>query len=93
MLQATTWYRYNSAIPWSGGCGERDRKPNWSQCLAFCARQLPPPRRAIIDIAALDPSIAPPTAKAKTMLFAYQTRLALIRYRLALQFGGVSTRL
>lgn len=72
--------------------GERDRKPGWADCLAFCARQLPPPRRAFLDIAALDPAVAPPVAKAEAMLFAYRTRLALVRYRLALQFGGESSR-
>ncbi|MEG3167870.1 glycosyltransferase [Sphingomonas sp. LB3N6] len=72
--------------------GERDRKPGWADCLAFCARQLPPPRRAFLDIAALDPAVAPSVAKAGAMLFAYRTRLALIRYRLALQFGGESSR-
>ncbi|MBB5699304.1 glycosyltransferase [Sphingomonas yantingensis] len=72
--------------------GERDRKPGWADCLAFCARQLTPPRRAFLDIAALDPAVAPPVAKASAMLFAYRTRLALVRYRLALQFGGESSR-
>jgi hypothetical protein len=72
--------------------GERDRKPNWTECLAFCVRQLPLPRRAIIDIAALDPTISPPAAKAMAMLFAYRTRLVLIGYRLALRFGRESTR-
>lgn len=72
--------------------GERDRKPGWADCLAFCARQLPPPRRAFLDIAVLDPAVAPPVAKVGAMLFAYRTRLALIRYRLALQFGGESSR-
>lgn len=72
--------------------GERDRKPGWTDCLSFCARQLVPPRRAFLDIAALDPATAPPVAKALAMLFAYRTRLALARYRLALQFGGESTR-
>ncbi|MEZ0497969.1 glycosyltransferase family 2 protein [Sphingomonas sp. IW22] len=72
--------------------GERDRKPGWRDCLAFCARQLPPPRRAILDIAAINPARASWPAKAGAMLFAYRTRLALIRYRLELQFGGESTR-
>lgn len=72
--------------------GERDRRPGWGGCLAFCARQLPPPRRAILDIAAIDRTVASPPAKLAAMLFAYGTRWSLIRYRLALQFGGESTR-
>lgn len=72
--------------------GERDRKPGWGAALAFCARQLPPPRRAILDIAAIDPDTASPTAKLAAMMFAYGTRFSLMRFRLALQFGGESTR-
>lgn len=72
--------------------GERDRQPGWAAALAFCARQLPPPRRAILDIAAIDGGTASPAAKLAAMAFAYGTRFSLIRYRLALQFGGESTR-
>ncbi len=72
--------------------GERDRQPGWAECLAFCARQLPPPRRAILDIAAIDPAVAGWPTKVGAMAFAYRTRFSLIRYRLALQFGGESQR-
>lgn len=72
--------------------GEYDRKPGWAAALAFCARHLPPPRRAFLDIAAIDPNTARPSAKLGAMLFAYGTRFSLMRYRLALQFGGESTR-
>lgn len=72
--------------------GERDRRPEWRDCLAFCARHLTPPRRAFLDIAAIDREIASRGAKLAAMLFAYGTRWSLIRYRLALQFGGESTR-
>lgn len=72
--------------------GERDRHPGWGDCLTFCARQLPPPRRALLDIAAIDPAVAGTATKIGAMLFAYRTRFSLIRYRLALQFGGESQR-
>ena len=72
--------------------GERDRRPGWAACLAFCARQLPPPRRAILEIAAIDRRVATPAAKLRAMLFAYGMRFSLIRYRLAFQFGGESPR-
>lgn len=72
--------------------GEYDRSPGWAAALAFCARHLPPPRRAILDIAAIDAGVAPPAAKLAAMAFAYRTRFALMRYRLALELGGESTR-
>lgn len=72
--------------------GEYDRKPGWAAALTFCARHLPPPRRAILDIAAIDADVAPPIAKLGAMAFAYRTRFSLMRYRLALQMGGESTR-
>lgn len=72
--------------------GERDRRPDWRGCLAFCARQLPPPRRAILDIAAIDGRVASPRAKLAAMFFAYGTRFSLIRHRLALQSGAESSR-
>lgn len=72
--------------------GEYDRKPGWAAALAFCARHLPPPRRAILDIAAIDAKVASPVAKLGAMAFAYHTRFSLMRYRLALQLGGESTR-
>lgn len=72
--------------------GEYDRKPGWAAALAFCARHLPPPRRAFLDIAAIDPASARPSDKVRAMLFAYGTRFSLMRYRLALQFGGESSR-
>ncbi|VWX53330.1 glycosyltransferase family 2 protein [Novosphingobium sp. 9U] len=72
--------------------GEYDRKPGWGAALAFCARHLPPPRRAFLDIAAISPETAPLMTKLRAMVFAYGTRFSLMRYRLALQFGGESTR-
>jgi glycosyltransferase involved in cell wall biosynthesis len=72
--------------------GEYDRKPGWVAAIAFCVRHLPPPRRAILDIAAINPSTAPLMAKLGAMAFAYSTRFSLMRFRLALQFGGESTR-
>lgn len=72
--------------------GEYDRKPGWASAIAFCARHLPPPRRAILDIAAIDSETASLTAKLRAIAFAYGTRFSLMRYRLALQFGGESTR-
>ncbi|PXA94653.1 glycosyl transferase family 2 [Nostoc sp. 3335mG] len=72
--------------------GERDRHPGWADCLKFCVRHVTPPRRAILDIAAIDPQVAGTGTKLGAMLFAYRTRFSLIRYRLALQFGGESQR-
>ena len=72
--------------------GERDRHPGWANCLAFCVRQLLPPRRAILDIAAIDAAVAPVPRKAAAMAFAWGTRFAVVGYRLRLQFGAESTR-
>lgn len=73
--------------------GERDRYPSWGRCLRFCLKNLLPPRQALRDILAIDPDVAGPLDKARAGLFAYYSRLVLIRCRIALQLtGGESTR-
>lgn len=73
--------------------GERDRYPGWGRCMRFCLKNLLPPRQAIRDILAIERAIASPVEKARAILFAYYSRLILIKCRIALQFtGGESTR-
>lgn len=73
--------------------GERDRYPGWGRCIRFCLKNLLPPRQALRDILEIDPAVAGPLDKARAALFAYYSRLVLIRCRIALQLtGGESTR-